>query len=133
MSSVAPYMFEIPALQGWEKSTQEPSELSDKVKLPVVLRVPLRVFQGQGMIIMVDKPIEVTIYEGDDLFSAESESLHIYATGGNIDEAISDFIEQIIYFYRYYTALGENEVVGEAARLRGLYCSQFHEQIADVA
>lgn len=76
----------------------------------------------------VSKPIKVRLYIEDNLFFAESETLVVVGTGESITDAIDDFGQQVIHFYKYYKKLSWDRVTGDAERLKGLYETLFIDQ-----
>ena len=53
--------------------------------------------------------------------------MSIYATGETIEDALSDFIDQVVYSFHYYRGLHDDDAIGEAVRLRRLYLAEFKE------
>ena len=120
---------------GWEKTPEDTSILRDEPKPtpPQTMRIPLTEFSSGGLDVKSSKPIVVSIYYDEDSFAAESEALHLFATGESVDEAISEFNEQLIYFYNYYTSLSADAVTGIAVQLREKYENYFVVETATAA
>lgn len=88
---------------------------------------PVWVFSGDHKRLVTDKPVKVVVYEDDGSSFAECEGLHVYAMGASEEEAIDDLHHQVIHFYSHYTGLSDDEVIGEAAKLRRLYLEHFKQ------
>ena len=113
---------------GWQRvEMPRPDPPITDLQPPAVVRVPVRRFRGSHSTIEASKPVEVTFTLADDLCLAENETLSIYATGETIEDALSDFIDQVVYFFHYYRSLPDDDVIGEAVRLRRLYLAGFKE------
>ncbi len=63
----------------------------------------------------------------DGRYFAENESLDIYAMGASEEEAIDDFCQNLIYFYKHYKALSWDKVTGRAEELKQLFDDVFQE------
>jgi len=77
----------------------------------------------------VDAPVQYFVVPGatlkDGAVYAESERLHIFASGKSVDAAMEDFSCQLAHFFEHYTNLAGDEVVGMAAQLREIYLAEF--------
>lgn len=67
------------------------------------------------------KPIQVHVFRDDDLFFAENENLLVCGTGDSAWEAVEDLELHIIHFWKYYSKLSSDRVIGDAKRLKALY------------
>jgi hypothetical protein len=86
-------------------------------KMPLVL---WQVISG-GTRLQARSPITVrTRSEGDFVF-AENETLRTFAYGRTLEEALEQFEDHVVHFYEYYASLGDDQVVGEGARLKNLF------------
>lgn len=85
-------------------------------------------FKATGLRIFSSKPIEVVITRGNGTYFAENEPLEIYASGNSEQEAIEDFCQHVIYFYKHYKDLDWDEVIGRAMELKEIYEKLFQER-----
>lgn len=123
-----------PMFKGWKESTSKKSWSVLEPKSPnAKLKVPISQFYSGNRQINCNIPLEVVIFEDEGCYIAQSESLHIIATGGGIDDAISDFHDQLIYFFDYYSGLNIHQVTGQATQLLKVYAKHFHEETVNVA
>jgi len=76
------------------------------------------------------KPVSVRFSVGEKLFFAENENLGIFASGDTPFEAVSDFSDQLVYFYEFYRDKTSDELTGDALRIKGLFDALFREQVA---
>lgn len=67
------------------------------------------------------KPIILKNYEDGDFWFSENVMLNIVGTGKSPDKAIDDAKEHIAYFFSYYLALRDDEVIGAAVQLKNTY------------
>lgn len=84
-------------------------------------------FKATGLKVYSFKPIEVVITRENGTYFAENESLEIYASGDNEQEAIEDFCQHVIYFYKHYKQLTWDRVTGQAKKLKEIYEQLFEE------
>lgn len=91
------------------------------------IKIPFWQFSTKSDVIISTKPVSVKIWKGESLFFAENENLCVFATGDNKAGAIASFCEQLVHFYRHYTKLRDDQVTGEAFRLRKIYKSVFRK------
>ena len=91
------------------------------------LKVPMWEFHTNVKSLRSLKPVSVNISKGQAYYFAESETLGIYTTGESQNVAIKEFVEQIVYFYEYYSKLPQNKVTGRAQTLKELYDKEFEE------
>ena len=92
-------------------------------------KVPKWKFTNLNFKIYSSKPIEVMISRQDGRCFAENESLDIYAIGASEEEAIDDFCQNLIYFYKHYKALSWDQVTGRAEELKQLFDDVFQETL----
>jgi len=116
---------------GWQRVELVPTDPKPtEFQPPAIVRVPLRRFRSDAGAVEASRPVEIRFVQQDeDSFLAESETLTIYASGETIEAALSDFIDQVVYFFGYYRGLSADEVIGDASRLRRLYLQEFREVI----
>ena len=74
------------------------------------------------------RPFPIKYFVAGEHFFMESESLSVYAAGDTYADAIQDFAEQILDIFHHYQALSDDQVIGEAHRLKRLYTGLFVEE-----
>ena len=122
------------SLHGWHFVSNERVYADAEPAWPDVSRVPQWRFQsGEAVVVESKTPIEVTLrHDGGEVY-AESEKLHIFASGRSVDAAMEDFSCQLVHFYEHYTNLGDDDVVGMAAQLRAIYVGEFEAKVTVAA
>lgn len=118
---------------GWDETGSLHFYESDRIDLGGSVKIPLRSFKANAVKLVANKPVEIKLFFDSGSFFVESESLHIFAIGETIDEAFADFNAQIVHFYNYYTALGEDDVEGQAQQIRQIYQQHFQSILNNVA
>ena len=88
---------------------------------------PLWTIHGKTKIYKVSKPIKVRIYQEENFWFVENETLVIAGTGNTREEAMDDFCRHIIHFHKYYKKLPANKVIGDAVRLKKIFETLFSE------
>ena len=88
---------------------------------------PLWTIPSKTKIYKVSKPIKVRIYQEENFWFVENETLVIAGTGNSREEAIDDFCRHIIHFHKYYKKLPANKVIGDAVRLKKIFETLFSE------
>jgi len=86
---------------------------------------PIWQVRGDKRTLRLVRPLLVQVRQEEGYFFAENSTLNLVGTGLTTQEALSDFGMHLIYFHHYYSALQENEVTGDAIRLRGLFRGLF--------
>jgi hypothetical protein len=121
---------QLDSLEGWHEHPIERSEVSHSggPKLPAVQHVPMRRFLAHSGIVESAKSIQVLLSPGEEGIIAEIDALQLVAAGADVSEAVTELSEQLVYFFRYYSSLRNDQVTGLAMRLREIYRTQFHEQ-----
>ncbi len=74
------------------------------------------------------KPISVNTYCDGNLCFAENDNLAVYGNGNSLDDAINDLRKHIVHFYEYYKNMDQDDLFGEALRLKELYSGLFKEE-----
>ncbi len=87
--------------------------------------VPLVRVEVNGRCLAAARPVRVRIESTDDGAVAESDALQIYAFGDSRASALEEFRAQLFETWAHYRAIGEDDVVGDAARLRRKFISNF--------
>ncbi len=84
---------------------------------------PLMEFQAEQRTYVTSKPILVKVYREDDIFIAENESLVLSGSGASREEAVLDFVKHVDYFYNFYKRQNDNNLMGDALRLKKIYAN----------
>ncbi len=108
--------------QTWEEAITEP-QVAAASSVTAVSTVQVR-----NVRLRTTRPFPVKVTMTDDYFYLESEGLCVYAVGKTYPEAHQEFCEQVVDIFRHYQGLSEDEVIGEARRLRRLYTALFIEE-----
>lgn len=119
--------------RGWDETGTLSFYQSDRTHFSGSVKIPLRSFNANAVMLVSDKPVETKLYFDNGSFFVESESLHIFANGQTVDEAMADFNDQIVHFYNYYTALEDDDVVGQAQQVRRIYSQHFNAIVHNAA
>ena len=82
-------------------------------------------FSGADLLLIASPPVEVQVEERESHYFAENEELHIYASGETEAEAIREFNQDILHFYRHYRDLDEERVMGLGSRLKKRFSEVF--------
>jgi len=85
------------------------------------ITVPLLHVKTEKIKYRTKKPIQVRIYEDDDLFFAENENLNVCGYGESKEKAIIDLGLHILYFFDYYAQKDNTELIDNGIRLKELY------------
>ncbi len=83
--------------------------------------VPILQIKSKTSTYRAKKAIAITIFKDNSLFFAENEKLAVFGYGETQGKAILDLKLHILHFYQYYQKLNKDDLVGEAARLKGAY------------
>jgi hypothetical protein len=115
--------------QRWQPSAEdasaEPALQVRGYSAADVVLVPVECAERAGEILRASLPIRVAIERADDGYVAENKRLDIFAFGDDPSGALSEFRSQLFSLYEHYTALSEDEVMGEAAEMRLLFLNKF--------
>jgi len=82
---------------------------------------PLWSISKNGINYSISKPILAKIYQDGAYFFAENETLALCGTGENPQDALQDLEYHIVYFFHHYRGLSEDEIMGDASRLKEIY------------
>ena len=74
-----------------------------------------------GPKLVLNWPIIVDIIFENDSVIVSNKDLNIHGHGGNKDEALEDFKESFLHFWRYYSKIGDDKILGYAKRLKSLF------------
>ena len=83
--------------------------------------LPLTSFVFEGRTLSLSKPVVLQVSIEDGAYFVESESLHIFAKGSSLDEAVEAFAADLAYYWRYYNSLRDDEVAGAGLELKRIY------------
>lgn len=75
------------------------------------------------------RPIIVHVYQDEEWFFAENETLNLTGSGSSVEEAVGDLEEHIVHFWHYYKHLPDDKLVGDAVRLKKVYSDRLLKQI----
>lgn len=92
---------------------------------PRVSWVPLAYVDIDDRRLTAARPVRVRIESTEDGALAESDALQIFAFGDSRASALEEFRAQLFETWIHYRAIGDDDVVGEAARLRGKFIKNF--------
>jgi hypothetical protein len=63
--------------------------------------------------------LQVSVEDGT--YFVENESLHLFAKGSSLEEAVEALAADLAYYWRYYNSLGADEVAGAGLELKATY------------
>lgn len=69
----------------------------------------------------LSEPLVLQVSVEDGTYFVESESLHLFAKGVSLEEAVNAFSADLIYYWRYYNSLRDDEVAGAGLELKRIY------------
>lgn len=107
-----------------ERSAEYAVDLT-RYRAPRVFLIPISCAERDGEVLTAVRPVAVEMHEADGGVTAENENLQVYACGTDSEEALSDFRSQLIELYCHYASLRDDQVTGEAERLRRLFLDNF--------
>lgn len=87
--------------------------------------IPLAYVEIDGRRLTAERPVRVRIESTDDGALAESDALQIYAFGASRALALQEFRAQLFESWTHYHAIGDDDVIGDAARLRRKFINNF--------
>lgn len=126
--------FDFPDSGGWEQTGVDDGALDrPRPRVPRIQRVPLRRFHSGLGTVEADRPVEAIVTEDESGFVAQIPSLHLFAAGTAVSDAVAALAEQVVHFFDFYTAARADQVIGEAAKLRITYLQQFRRAVAQAA
>lgn len=102
------------------------NEISER--MPSAGLFPLWEFPARPRPLRALKPILTKIYRDEELFIAENETLDVWGSGETQQEAIKDFREQVVHFYKHYKNLSDDKLMGLAIKLKEVYSNLFIEE-----
>jgi hypothetical protein len=78
-------------------------------------------FVDEGRTLSLSKPLVLQVSVEDGAYFVENESLHLFAKGPSLEEAVDAFAADLAYYWHYYNSLGSDEVAGEGLELKRTY------------
>lgn len=119
--------FDIFIKSKWEpiKSTEEIVE--DKFMNQIIEEpdLPIFILIDENRKLLPENPIKVHIYRDGEYYIAENEKLNISAIGTSYKEAIENFEDLVIYFWKHYNEISQNDINGYAIELKEIYVNLF--------
>jgi hypothetical protein len=83
--------------------------------------LPLTSFVFEGRTMSLSEPLVLQISIEDGTYFVESEFLHLFAKGASLEEAVNAFAADLVYYWRYYNDLRDDEVAGAGLELKRIY------------
>lgn len=74
------------------------------------------------------KPILIHIYQDEDWYFAENQTLVLVGTGQSKEEAVLDLEQHIVHFWHHYKQMMDDKISGDAIRLKKIYSRLFVEK-----
>lgn len=84
--------------------------------------------EGDDKLYTSFKPISVNLHRNGNFYFATNDSLNICGNGNSIQEAIDDLASHIVYYFHYYGDLRDDQLTGDAIRLKHLYANLLVEE-----
>lgn len=78
-------------------------------------------FVHEGRTLPLSRPLILQVSVEDGAYFVENESLHLFAKGSSLEEAVEAFAADLAYYWRYYNSLGPDEVAGAGLELKRIY------------
>jgi len=75
----------------------------------------------EGRSLPLSSPLVLQVSVEDGAYFVENESLHLFAKGSSLDEAVEAFAADLAYYWRYYNSLRDDEVAGAGVELKRIY------------
>lgn len=83
--------------------------------------LPLTSFVDDGRSRSLSKPLVLQVSVEDGAYFVENEPLHLFAKGASLEEAVEAFAADLVYYWRYYNSLRDDEVAGAGLELKRIY------------
>ena len=78
-------------------------------------------FVDEGRTLSLSKPLVLQVSVEDGAYFVENEPLHLFAKGSSLEEAVDAFAADLVYYWRYYKSLRDDEVAGAGLELKRIY------------
>ena len=83
--------------------------------------LPLTSFVDDGRRLPLSKPLVLQVSIEDGAYFVENEPLHLFAKGPSLEEAVDALTADLVYYWRYYNSLRDDEVAGAGVELKRIY------------
>ena len=83
--------------------------------------LPLTSFVDEGRTRSLSEPLVLQVSVEDGTYFVENEPLHLFAKGPSLEEAVEAFATDLVYYWRYYNSLRDDEVAGAGLELKRIY------------
>jgi hypothetical protein len=83
--------------------------------------LPLTSFVDEGRTLSLSQPLALQVSVEDGAYFVENEPLHLFAKGASLEEAVEAFTADLVYYWRYYNSLRDDEVAGAGVELKRIY------------
>jgi hypothetical protein len=83
--------------------------------------LPLTSFVDHGRTLSLSKPLVLQVSVEDGAYFVENEPLHLFGKGASLEEAVEAFAADLVYYWRYYNSLRDDEVAGAGLELKRIY------------
>jgi hypothetical protein len=83
--------------------------------------LPMTSFVDEGRTVSLSKPVVLQVSVEDGAYFVENEPLNLFAKGSSLEEAVEAFATDLVYYWRYYNALRDDEVAGAGLELKRIY------------
>jgi hypothetical protein len=90
-------------------------------KFRVPEEVPVFEFEVDGFVKRLSKPVTLRVSWEAGKYFVENDTLALFGTGDSLRDAVSEFLQDLAYFWDYYSSLDEDSVTGHGARLKQIY------------
>jgi hypothetical protein len=88
---------------------------------PLIPPLPLFTIVVDGVIRYLSRPLILRTAIEDGQFFVENDTLQLFGHGATMMDAMQAFSRDLIYYWRYYRSLSNDEVAGHGAVLKRLY------------
>jgi hypothetical protein len=83
--------------------------------------LPITSFVDEGRTLSLLEPLVLQVSVEDGAYFVENEPLHLFAKGASLEEAVEAFAADLVYYWRYYNSLADDEVAGAGLELKRIY------------
>jgi hypothetical protein len=126
MSEATAAALDVGEFPGWAPNPiVSPLDTGAPRQPPMKVRIPLTDFVSADCHLVSTLPVEVTLVPEEGSYLASNERFQVWAAAETREEAIQDFVQQIVYFHRHYGDRPAESLVGLASRLKTLYAESF--------
>jgi len=86
-------------------------------------RLPLFEFKVGGQTIRLTRPVALRLGFEEGTWFVENEALSLFGHGRSVEEAVAEFVHDLGYLWSRYRALTDEELSGNARKLKELLAS----------